>query len=327
MPDTLPSLWLAALAALGAGSLAAQASSPAASPRYPTTVEMPAPVETGAPSPDSLVHLVLARFATGTPDAFDSVYPDPLGRVVVAGAAQRKMLRTPGVGRVVWSDASRAVMLITGTVHEGHATGIETGSDETNRVRRFSGFYGARKNGGVWMLTRQIPFDTLNYIRAQVLHVDIEPGGRHAHDRCRESVRLCDAPQQRHGAARGPAQRQGRGSLVRRRRAVGRYARPHTGRPVATGADVLDSRAARRQARDGRLDQCDPGDVARHDARLRRHEQHRRLAPVLQLRQRERLQPAHGHGHHPRAVSADDVGPANGKRQGRRADGARHEHS
>ena len=173
MPNVMSVLGLSALAVLGATPLAAQ-SAPAT--RFATTVEMPAPVEAGAPSPDSLAHLVLARFATGTAAAFDSVYPDPLGRVVVAGAAQRKQLRTPGLGRVLWSDASRAVLLITGTVHDGHATGIETGSDETNRVRRLSGLYEARRGGRAWMLVRQLPFDTLNDIRAQVLHVDIEPG-------------------------------------------------------------------------------------------------------------------------------------------------------
>src|SRR6185312_15055342 len=174
MPNAMTALRLSVLAACGATTLAAQAER--AAPHVATTVEMPAPVEAGAPSPDSLVHLVLARFATGTPAAFDSIYPDPLGRVVVQGAAQRKQLRTPGLGRVLWSDASRAVLLITGTVHEGHATGIETGSDETNRVRRLSGLYEARRNGTAWMLERQIPFDTLNYIRAHVLHVDIDAG-------------------------------------------------------------------------------------------------------------------------------------------------------
>lgn len=173
MPNVLTALRLSALAALAATPLAAQT---APATHVATTVEIPAPVEVGAPSPDSLIHLVLARFATGTPAQFDSVYPDPLGRVVVDGAAQRKQLRTPGLGRVVWSDASRAVLLITGTVHDGHATGIETGSDETNRVRRLSGLYEARHSGTTWMLVRQIPFDTLNDIRTHVLHVDIEPG-------------------------------------------------------------------------------------------------------------------------------------------------------
>jgi hypothetical protein len=174
MPNVLTAWRIATLATLAGGTLAAQGPSQPA--RIPTTVEMPLAVEAGAPTPDSLVHLVLARFATGTAAAFDSVYPDPLGRTVIDGAAQRKLLRTPGLGRVLWSDASRAVLLITGTVHDGDATGIETGSDETNRVRRLSGLYEAARAGDTWTLARQLPFDTLNYIRAQVLHVDIEPG-------------------------------------------------------------------------------------------------------------------------------------------------------
>jgi hypothetical protein len=174
MPNVLTAFGRAlAAAALAGGALAAQSGAPA---HVATTVATPLPVETGAPTPDSLVHLVLARFATGTSAAFDSVYPDPLGRTVVQGAAQRKLLRTPGLGRVLWSDASRAVVLISGTVHDGDATGIETGSDETNRVRRLSGLYEARRTGDAWTLARQIPFDTLNFIRDQVLHVDIQPG-------------------------------------------------------------------------------------------------------------------------------------------------------
>lgn len=174
MPNVLTALGRALVAAAFAGgTLAAQSPTP---PHLATTVATPLAVERGAPSADSLVHLVLARFATGTSAAFDSVYPDPLGRTVVQGAAQRKLLRTPGMGRVLWHDASRAVVLITGTVHEGDATGIETGSDETNRVRRLSGLYEARRTGASWTLARQIPFDTLNYIREQVLHVDIQPG-------------------------------------------------------------------------------------------------------------------------------------------------------
>lgn len=175
MPNVLTALRQAAVAVVAAASVLS-AQTPSLTAHVATTVAMPLAVESGAPSADSLVHLVLARFATGSAAAFDSVYPDPLGRAVVDGAAQRKQLRTPGLGRVLWSDKDRAVLLITGTVHEGHATGIETGSDETNRVRRLSGLYEARRSGDTWMLARQIPFDTLNYIRAQVLHVDIEPG-------------------------------------------------------------------------------------------------------------------------------------------------------
>ena len=43
----------------------------------------------GAPTADSLARLVMARFASGTLEAFDSVYPDPLGRDVVRAAVQQ----------------------------------------------------------------------------------------------------------------------------------------------------------------------------------------------------------------------------------------------
>lgn len=129
----------------------------------------------GAPTPDSLVSLVLARFATASAEAFDSVYPDPVGRMVVHRAIEGKSAREPGLGRVLAVERDRAVLLITGTVHEGKSHGLTTGGDETNTVRRFSGLYEARKSGDEWRLVRQIPFDTLNVIRTQALHVAIVP--------------------------------------------------------------------------------------------------------------------------------------------------------
>ena len=75
MPNVMTALRLSALAALGATTLAAQT---APATHFATTVEMPAPVYAGAPSPDSLVHLVLARFATGSAAAFTGlVRPAP----------------------------------------------------------------------------------------------------------------------------------------------------------------------------------------------------------------------------------------------------------
>ncbi|MGI8547489.1 MAG: hypothetical protein ACR2M1_09150, partial [Gemmatimonadaceae bacterium] len=130
----------------------------------------------GAPTPDSLAQLVLDRFASGTPQAFDSVYPDLLGRMVVQAAAQRKESRGAALHKVLWADNDRAVLLLTGTVHSGSGTGIGTGGDETNQVRRFSGLYEAARSGDSWTLTRQIPLDTANYIRAQTLHVALVPG-------------------------------------------------------------------------------------------------------------------------------------------------------
>src|SRR5579862_3331499 len=130
----------------------------------------------GAPTPDSLAHLVLGRFATASAEAFDSVYPDPVGRTVVHRAVDGHATREPGLGRVLAVHGDEAVLLITGTVHEGKGHGLTTGGDETNGVRRFSGLYEARRSNNTWRLVRQVPFDTLNLIRTQALHVSIVPG-------------------------------------------------------------------------------------------------------------------------------------------------------
>lgn len=124
---------------------------------------------TGAPTPDSLAALFLNTFATGTTAAFDSVDPDSESRAVLHSAAQRKLPREAGVGRVVWKSPHRAVLLLTGTVRAGN------GGDETNLVRHFSGFYEATDADGVWAITRQIPIDTLNHIRGHTLHVTLAP--------------------------------------------------------------------------------------------------------------------------------------------------------
>lgn len=129
------------------------------------------PLGAGAPTPDSLGALFLSRFATGTPAAFDSVDPDSAGRVVMHLAVQRKMVREGNIARVVWRDATRAVLLLTGTVK------ADNGGDETALVRHFSGFYEARNDRSTWRIVRQLPIDTLTYIRGQALHVDLTPGG------------------------------------------------------------------------------------------------------------------------------------------------------
>jgi hypothetical protein len=131
-----------------------------------------------APTPDSLARLVVHQFATATPAAFDSVDPDALGRTVVRTAAERHLIREPGLARVLLADSRRAFLLITGTLRDtGAASGLETGGDQTNRVRRFSGVYEAVRGAGGWALTRQIPFDSTNWIRAQTLSVTLHPGG------------------------------------------------------------------------------------------------------------------------------------------------------
>ena len=134
----------------------------------------------GAPTPDSLARLVMARFASGTPEAFDSVNPDPLGRDVVRSAVQQRHLRRADLQRVVWQGQDRAVLLLTGTVYPARERprplDAAAGSDETNRVRRFSGLYEAVGINGEWRLTRQLPLDTMNAIRAQTMHASIAPG-------------------------------------------------------------------------------------------------------------------------------------------------------
>jgi hypothetical protein len=140
-----------------------------------------ASVTVGAPSPDSLGRLVLSRFATGTRESFDSVYPDPLGRGLVYTTSQRHLVRRGELERVVWTDARRAILLLTGTIRsniqgDSSAAGVDEGSDETNRVLRFSGLYEAAISRGQWALVRRIPFDTANLIRAQNIHVALTPG-------------------------------------------------------------------------------------------------------------------------------------------------------
>ena len=134
----------------------------------------------GAPTPDSLARLVMARFAAASPDAFDSVYADPLGRDVMRTSVQGRSLRRAALQRVVWQGPDRAVLLLAGVVHPARERPMPldaaAGSDEANRVRRFSGFYEARKTGDAWRLGRQLPLDTLNFIRAQAIHAAITPG-------------------------------------------------------------------------------------------------------------------------------------------------------
>lgn len=130
----------------------------------------------GAPTVDSLARLVAARFATGTAAGFDSIYTDPLGRRVMHTAVERASARDGGPTRVVWSASDRAVLLFTPIVHAGHGHGISSGGDETNQVRRLSGFYEAVRQDDSWRLGRQIPLDSANYIRVQRIHVALDPG-------------------------------------------------------------------------------------------------------------------------------------------------------
>jgi hypothetical protein len=130
----------------------------------------------GAPTADSLAHLLSARFAGPSAAAFDSLYGDPLGRRVMRTAVERSSARDGGPTRVLWASGDRAVLLFTPTVHLGHGHGISTGGDETNQVRRAAGFYEALHSDGSWHLGRQLPFDSANFIHAQRIHVALDPG-------------------------------------------------------------------------------------------------------------------------------------------------------
>src|SRR5688500_17258778 len=134
----------------------------------------------GAPTPDSLARLVTARFASAAPDAFDSVYTDPLGRDVMRSSVQGRSLRRADLQRVIWQGPDRAVLLLAGVVYPARERQLPldaaAGSDEANRVRRFSGLYEARKSNDTWVLGRQLPLDTLNFIRSQTIHAAVTPG-------------------------------------------------------------------------------------------------------------------------------------------------------
>jgi hypothetical protein len=122
----------------------------------------------------------MGRFATASADAFDSVYTDPLGRDVLRTSVSPRLSRRADLQRVVWEKDRRAVLLLAGTIFpaRGRVEPLDAaaGSDETNRVRRFSGFYEAIRNADGWHLGRQLPLDSLNFIRAQAIHAAITPG-------------------------------------------------------------------------------------------------------------------------------------------------------
>ncbi len=123
-----------------------------------------------AATPQELAQLVLQRFSTGSLQEFESVDPDPGGRAVVAAAIQRKAIRKPNLGQVVWSDSQRAVLLLTGTVVD------EDSAVETIRSRHFSGLYEAVKSGDSWSIARQLPFDADNHILVHTINAIISPG-------------------------------------------------------------------------------------------------------------------------------------------------------
>src|SRR5690242_753324 len=121
----LGAAWLSVALASTAGVV--QTPGPPAGPRPVRSPAVVVHAVLGAPSPDSLAKVVMGRFASGTVEAFDSVYVDPLGRAVLESAARRQAPRTIGLTRVLWVGGDRAVLLLTGTVHSGKGHGLKTG--------------------------------------------------------------------------------------------------------------------------------------------------------------------------------------------------------
>jgi hypothetical protein len=93
---------------------------------------------------------------------------------------QQRLVRRADVKRVISQTPTRAVLLLAGVVRPARESttplDAAAGSDETNRVRRFSGFYEATNQSGTWFLGRQLPLDSLTFIRAQTVHVAVQPG-------------------------------------------------------------------------------------------------------------------------------------------------------
>lgn len=129
----------------------------------------------GTSTPEALAALVMQTFASGTPEEFAAIYPDSAGRVFMR---QARGTRQAELARVVWKGPHRAVLLLGGAARAsgGGERGVTAGGNETNGARHFSGFYEAVESSGAWKLTRQTPFDSANYLRAQHLHVSVTPG-------------------------------------------------------------------------------------------------------------------------------------------------------
>jgi hypothetical protein len=121
-------------------------------------------------SPRALVDTVVAHFASGSAESFQRVYPDSDGRALVAQAIANGWPRIAGPSRVVWQDASRAIVLLSGFARFGSS------GDETSRARVYSGLYEAEPQGGRWHLVRKIPIDGGNRIESHTLAVTLAPG-------------------------------------------------------------------------------------------------------------------------------------------------------
>jgi len=127
----------------------------------------------GSSSPEELARQVMETFASGTPEQFASIYPDSAGRVFMREA---RGTRRSELAQVVWKGPHRAILLLGAAVRGQSADRNSTvGGNETNGARHFSGFYEAVEKDGAWRITRQVPFDSANYIHAQRLSVTLTP--------------------------------------------------------------------------------------------------------------------------------------------------------
>jgi len=115
----------------------------------------------------------MQTFESGTADQFASIYPDSAGRVFMREA---RGTRRSELAQVVWKGPRRAILLLGGAVRGSTADRTaSTGGNETNGARHFSGFYEAVENHGTWTISRQVPFDSANYVRSQHLSVTLAP--------------------------------------------------------------------------------------------------------------------------------------------------------
>lgn len=138
--------------------------------RQVPAANLPQAAPVTASTPMQLGTLVLSRFATGAPEAFNEVYTYQAGRDLVASAVANNRRRVPGEARVLSQRGDRAVLLLT-----GHVEGASGGS-ETVLARGFSGLYEARQGPSGWSLTRSLPIDADSRLFRQDVRVIIKPG-------------------------------------------------------------------------------------------------------------------------------------------------------
>lgn len=144
---------------------------PALSAQAPSTPPAAEPAATAAaPSLDALAALVLGRFASGDPAAFDSVHPDPDARQLVRWAAEAKWPLHEAGGGVVWSAGDSAVVWLAGYAESGHS------GYETSLGRMFTGLWAAYRDSAGWRLGGKLELDQGGRIASHAIGADLRPG-------------------------------------------------------------------------------------------------------------------------------------------------------